>query len=78
MVQENGVSVIVTLTREEERDPDGTYFDKQTDMQTIACITRVRARPLNLGWCFLPSNVASDAPFLGRLWTNLAKILVDF
>ena len=36
-----------------------------------------RVRPLNLGWCFLPSKDASDTPFLGRLWTNLAAILVD-
>ena len=37
-----------------------------------------RVRPLNLGWCFFPSKVASDTPFLGRLWTDLENILVDF
>ena len=37
-----------------------------------------RVRPLNLGWCFFPLKVASDTPFLGRRWTNLATILVDF
>ena len=43
----------------------------------ISCLT-TRVRPLNLGWCFLPPKVASDTPFLGRLWTDLAKILVGF
>ena len=37
-----------------------------------------RVRPLNLGWCFLPSKVALYTPFFGCLWTNLAKFLVDF
>ena len=27
---------------------------------------------------FFASKVASDTPFLGHLWTDLAKILVDF
>ena len=42
------------------------------------CSIMYRVRPLNLGWCFLPSKVASDTPFLGRLWTDLATILVHF
>ena len=32
----------------------------------------------NLGFCILPSKVASNTPFFGRLWTDLAKTLVDF
>ena len=32
----------------------------------------------NLGWRFLPSKVASDTKFLGRLWTDYAKNLGDF
>ena len=36
--------------------------------------SRVRVRPFNLGWCFLPSKVVSDTPFLSPVWTNLAKI----
>ena len=31
-----------------------------------------------LGWRFLPSKVASDTKFLGRLWTDYAKNLGDF
>ena len=38
----------------------------------------IRVRPLNLGWCLLPSKVAPDTPFLSRLWANLAKTWVDF
>ena len=35
-------------------------------------------RPLNLGCCILPSKVASDKPFLSRLWTDLAENYEDF
>ena len=37
-----------------------------------------RVCPFNLGWCFFPSKVASDTPFLSPLWTNLAKIWYTF
>ena len=33
---------------------------------------------MNLGFRILISKVASDRPFLGRQWTDLAETLVDF
>ena len=36
-----------------------------------------RVGPFHLGWCFLPLKVVSDASFLGRLLTDLAKMLED-
>ena len=37
-----------------------------------------QAHPFNLGYCILPSKVASDTSFLSRLWTDLARMLTDF
>ena len=37
-----------------------------------------RVRPFNLGWCFFPSKVVSDTPFLSPLWTILAKNVYTF
>ena len=38
----------------------------------------IRGRPFNLGCCILPLKVASDTYFRGRLWADLAEILMDF
>ena len=50
-------------------DPD--TMEEEAEVKT-------RLGPLNLGRCILPSEVASDTPFLVRLWTDLAEKLVDF
>ena len=56
--------------------PGQTFCATRSAGRKIRLILRVK--PLNLGLCFLPSKVASDTPFLGRLWTVLAKFWVDF
>ena len=38
----------------------------------------IRVRISNLGWNFLPSQVALHNPYLSCLWTDLAKRMVDF
>ena len=47
-------------------------------MCPFACALHMtRGGLLNLDFCILPSKVASDTPFLGNLWTNVAETLVD-
>ena len=56
----------------------GPLLDDVDDFHRLLQWVGGRIRPLNLGWCFLPSKVVSDTSFLGRLWKDLAKILGDY
>ena len=77
-----GLTPFKKQKRDKKQKENGVASAKK-DKPTVQCTldpdhVTSRVRPCNLSLRILPSKVASDTPFLGRLWTDLAKILLDF